>query len=126
MALTRIYGEESDRKYCCPNCGAPIEGDKCEYCGTVFVDFGCIDLEQPFVLKFKKGNQIYIYPVRFIDAHVIRDSEPVIYADNRCISPFCLEARHITLDFEITNTVTPYWNFEFATDWHIMLGKEGE
>lgn len=20
----------------CPNCGAPITGDKCEYCGTVF------------------------------------------------------------------------------------------
>lgn len=96
MALTRIYGEESNRKYCCPNCGAPIEGDKCEYCGTVFVDFGCIDLEQPFVLKFKKGNQIYIYPVRFIGAHVIRD-------DDRYISPFCIEERHITLDFEITN-----------------------
>lgn len=22
--------------YNCPNCGAPITGDKCEYCGTVF------------------------------------------------------------------------------------------
>ena len=22
----------------CPNCGAPITGDHCEYCGTVFVD----------------------------------------------------------------------------------------
>lgn len=20
----------------CPNCGAPITGEKCEYCGTVF------------------------------------------------------------------------------------------
>lgn len=24
--------------YNCPNCGAPITGDKCEYCGTVFMD----------------------------------------------------------------------------------------
>ena len=23
----------------CPNCGAPIESDKCAYCGTIFVDF---------------------------------------------------------------------------------------
>lgn len=23
----------------CPNCGAPITGNKCEYCGTVFYDF---------------------------------------------------------------------------------------
>lgn len=22
--------------YSCPNCGAPITGPKCEYCGTVF------------------------------------------------------------------------------------------
>lgn len=22
--------------YNCPNCGAPITGEKCEYCGTVF------------------------------------------------------------------------------------------
>ena len=25
-----------DRLYNCPNCGAPITGPKCEYCGTVF------------------------------------------------------------------------------------------
>lgn len=24
------------KKLNCPNCGAPITGDKCEYCGTVF------------------------------------------------------------------------------------------
>lgn len=22
----------------CPNCGAPVKGDVCEYCGTVFID----------------------------------------------------------------------------------------
>ena len=24
------------KDYNCPNCGAPINGDVCEYCGTVF------------------------------------------------------------------------------------------
>lgn len=22
----------------CPNCGGPVKGDICEYCGTVFTD----------------------------------------------------------------------------------------
>ena len=24
------------KQYNCPNCGAPVTGDRCEYCGTVF------------------------------------------------------------------------------------------
>ncbi len=28
--------------YKCPNCGAPITGAKCEYCGTVF-NFEAVD-----------------------------------------------------------------------------------
>lgn len=30
--------KKEERLYNCPNCGAPITGDKCEYCGTVFRD----------------------------------------------------------------------------------------
>ena len=22
----------------CPNCGAPLQNNKCEYCGTIFID----------------------------------------------------------------------------------------
>lgn len=35
----------------CPNCGAPIIGDSCEYCGTVFVDRKASEIE--------KANQLY-------------------------------------------------------------------
>lgn len=28
----------------CPNCGAPVRGDECEYCGTVFVVGNNVDL----------------------------------------------------------------------------------
>lgn len=35
----------------CPNCGAPIIGDSCEYCGTIFVDRKASEI--------KKANQLY-------------------------------------------------------------------
>ena len=34
----------------CPNCGAPIEGEICQYCGTVFVDMAVIDTKKPLCL----------------------------------------------------------------------------
>lgn len=43
----------------CPVCGAPIEGEKCEYCGCVIYDFANIDLEHPSYVKFK-WNGMYL------------------------------------------------------------------
>ena len=42
----------------CPNCGAPITGVECEYCGTLFYDFASIDLDKPTYLKIKWNDQI--------------------------------------------------------------------
>jgi len=37
----------------CPNCGAPVTAEKCEYCGTVFLDFAAIQVGAPSYVKFK-------------------------------------------------------------------------
>ena len=42
----------------CPNCGAPIRGDKCEYCGTRFYDFATIDLNEPCLVRIRVNNHI--------------------------------------------------------------------
>ena len=39
--------------YNCPNCGAPITTDVCQYCGTVFLDFVAIQANKPSYIKFK-------------------------------------------------------------------------
>ena len=39
--------------YNCPNCGAPITTDVCQYCGTVFLDFAAIQANKPSYIKFK-------------------------------------------------------------------------
>lgn len=40
----------------CPNCGAPVTAEKCEYCGAVFLDFAAIQVGAPSYVKFKIGS----------------------------------------------------------------------
>ena len=42
----------------CPNCGQPITGEKCEYCGTVFIDWAVIDMNTPVFIKFRHNGKI--------------------------------------------------------------------
>ena len=50
----------------CPVCGAPIEGEKCEYCGCVIYDFAVIDTESPRYIKLKtKGPDGNAYIMMF-------------------------------------------------------------
>jgi len=42
----------------CPNCGMPITGEKCEYCGTVFIDWAIIDMNTPVFIKFRHNGKI--------------------------------------------------------------------
>ena len=47
-----------DNIFNCPNCGMPITGEKCEYCGTVFIDWAVIDANTPVFIKFRCDNRI--------------------------------------------------------------------
>lgn len=40
-----------NRQYKCPVCGAPIEGEKCEYCGCVIYDFANISTDEPRYIR---------------------------------------------------------------------------
>ncbi len=44
----------------CPNCGAPINGIKCEYCGTQFFDLADLELNKPGFLRVRVGNRILL------------------------------------------------------------------
>lgn len=44
----------------CPNCGAPIQGEKCEYCGTIFYDLSLIDLSSSCFIKLKFGGMVFL------------------------------------------------------------------
>lgn len=65
----------------CPNCGAPIETDKCPYCGTMFVDFACMDADRPFFMKIKKDDKIFIVKVMLRSSEIRCESPDVTAID---------------------------------------------
>ena len=56
----------------CPNCGAPISGIKCEYCGTQFFDLADIELNKYSFLQMKINDKVMLceaMPVRVAIDH---------------------------------------------------------
>lgn len=49
--------QRAENRTNCPNCGAPIDHEKCDYCGTVFIDVACLDADAPCYLKVKMRNR---------------------------------------------------------------------
>ena len=44
------------RQLNCPNCGAPIDGHQCKYCGTVIFDFAQIKMGEPCWVALDAGD----------------------------------------------------------------------
>lgn len=42
----------------CPNCGAPLNGIKCEYCGTAFFDMVDISTGENCIVRLRHGDEI--------------------------------------------------------------------
>lgn len=67
----------------CPNCGALIHNDKCDFCGAVFIDWATIDVDTPFYIKFKHNNKVIrakCYMVNFnVNYGANRD---ILYSDD--------------------------------------------
>ena len=74
--VTRSNGSKN-----CPNCGAPIESEQCPYCGSVFIDFACLDADKPFYIKVKHCGKIFISKVLLTSLSMHTDYT-CLYADN--------------------------------------------
>lgn len=51
----------------CPNCSAPISGDRCDYCGTQFIDCTTIRPDKPFYLKISPDGKNTIISKVFLE-----------------------------------------------------------
>ena len=84
----------------CPNCGAPIDGSVCNYCGTVFLDFGAIEIYKPLWLRVKLNDQLIclrVIPERLsIDTDMTKH---VLYADDKAYQMSMLSGYSISVDF---------------------------
>ena len=78
----------------CPNCGAPITGDRCEYCGTQFIDT-TVTIGKPFYLKVMQGDSIIIDKVfvESMNAYVDPVDTMDLYANNEVYVTVCSTPR---------------------------------
>lgn len=84
----------------CPNCGAPIAGDRCPYCGTVFYDFASIDMDKPSYIKMRLNGHVVMFKgiLRNVGiTHMPCD----YYADNTIVS------RHVGMSVSVDFDVIP-------------------
>lgn len=71
----------------CPNCGAPLTGHKCEYCGAIIFDFASIEVGKPVWINFKVGDRwalAHVLP-ESVDVHIEPAMENIVYADNKMV-----------------------------------------
>ena len=94
---TRTNGSKN-----CPNCGAPIETEKCPYCGTMFIDFATMDADKPFYMKVKQHGKIYILKVE-MSSMELRIEPNNIYDTFGSRLLTLRPTSSLTLDFDILN-----------------------
>ena len=94
---TRTNGSKN-----CPNCGAPIETEKCPYCGTMFLDFAAMDADQPFYMKVKKDGKIYILKVKMSSMELRIEPNDIYDTFGSRLLALTPTSR-LTLDFDILN-----------------------
>lgn len=83
----------------CPNCGAPIESEKCPYCGTVFINFACVDADKPFYMKIKSQGKIFLAKVVMTDASFNTDYSE-LYGDGSLIQR-AIRSQNLSVNFAI-------------------------
>lgn len=73
----------------CPNCGAPIEGDKCPFCGTRLINIADLEIGDPIWLVFR--NEHGVRGIRIALDHISvsqdYDQDCFYYLDN---TPTCI------------------------------------
>lgn len=66
----------------CPNCGAPITGDKCEYCGTIFYDFANINIGDVSYIRMKHRDVLQIFRAVVTNVEIEYSTDNCVYFDN--------------------------------------------
>lgn len=86
----------------CPNCGAPLTGDHCEYCGIIIYDYACINANEPCFVKFRQNNKVFICKaaINSFEA-VIESNSTTVYEDNNPIVTLPQHEMHISVEFRV-------------------------
>jgi len=85
------------RRYNCPNCGAGITGEQCQFCGTVIYDFAAIQLGRPSFVKLAHNGTIYMFRMIVDDfsmrheVHTVDVCDDIGYVKLSCPTDYSLD-----------------------------------
>lgn len=97
-------GVRTNDSLTCPQCGAPIENEKCPYCGAIFYDFACVDTKRPFFLKIKHEDQIHIYKVKMSECAVdYKTNDTYLWSDNTIYDVISSPDIDINMNFHVVD-----------------------
>lgn len=84
MGRVRLYPKGGDKESTnCPNCGAPLEGVQCKFCGTYLYNVADLSAEKPTFIRLHIGGQWVMLRVLVTDFTFCQEAEPMeFYADN--------------------------------------------
>lgn len=66
----------------CPNCGAPVTGGRCEYCGTLFLDFGALSMDEPTYIRIRREEGFAFFRCIVRNIEMECRPTPTVYAWN--------------------------------------------
>ena len=90
-------------EYNCPNCGAPIEGVKCAYCGTYFFNIADIEENKPHYIRLNLGGHKMMFNVVASNIEFRQEREmATYYADSQPYFMAQTDVRtHISIDLDV-------------------------
>lgn len=89
----------------CPNCGAILSDNHCNYCNTTIFDFTAFDLGHPTYTKINLGGKTILAKVILKDARITFDSsdEMTMYGDGIQFFRTFNQTAHIELDLDMVS-----------------------
>lgn len=94
-------------RFNCPNCGAPISGDRCEYCGTQFIDCTNLRPDKAFYLKYSPDGKNTIVTKVILESarHEVepREIDLGIDIDDRMMRIYSCPQHTINVTYRVVN-----------------------
>lgn len=97
----------------CPNCGAPIKGSKCEYCGTTFSADNVNPLTIGDIINQKIDDDIHRLKQEM--EHRIFELEQAQFSQN------IISAIHAQNAFQQTNLATSHRDIQFTRTYSFLF-----
>lgn len=87
MTHVKLYSQGGDTDPTnCPNCGAPLNGVQCGFCGTYMYNVADLSAEKPTFIRLNLGGNWVMLRVLVTELELQNNYEPIsIYADNAVI-----------------------------------------